>query len=453
MPDTPRNDRQTFEPSFATSTFESTSANEGLNVCRTVALGAPFQPSNPLTGLENRLSEMGLSPSLAAVAWDWPDFAGDRALEEFAIEAIEAGTLRRQATESVLNDPTPFTSSAWLISAMCSDREIESAAAAATIRTAIGARQILPDDQFAGLWRDGRFVRSFDYLTTYINQEFGITSLGSPWMWVGVDDLDTDLDSEWPGERWSRIARDSIAQPVDEFGRLSGRLLLLAQIRLRLASSSANPIVRQFAAASSGAAGSPSAGSGRTTIPGPPRPHNSADVSALIHGTWAWAGDWWRPRAEFHDYVLQNVRRNVYAGGAPFSWSGALRERHREIAADDFTLWAGEQQPKNIDALFGHSYGGEVAARVWNNGTSVSKLVLLSTPVTPHVLSAAKRGAVIVDIRLPFDPVLVLARQPQAFPRTLGNVHPVTLNWQLDHAATHDPKVWQAEDIKRQAGL
>lgn len=46
-------------------------------------------------------------------------------------------------------------------------------------------------------------------------------------------------------------------------------------------------------------------------------------LSMMIHGTWAWRGNWWYPSGDFHTYAKGAIRPNVYSGGAPFSWSGA----------------------------------------------------------------------------------------------------------------------------------
>ncbi|WP_223163353.1 hypothetical protein, partial [Mycolicibacter arupensis] len=58
----------------------------------------------------------------------------------------------------------------------------------------------------------------------------------------------------------------------------------------------------------------------------------------------------------------------------------------------------------------------------------------------------------LIDIRLPFDPVLALELRRQRIPLN-RNVIRVLTSWRLDHAATHKESVWLADDIAAQAQL
>ena len=108
----------------------------------------------------------------------------------------------------------------------------------------------------------------------------------------------------------------------------------------------------------------------------------------------------------------------------------------------------------SVDRGLGHSYGGEVATRAWRLGTKINEVVLLSTPATAHVRTAVDHGLKTVDIRLPFDPVLALARTPQRIRRKALHLTEVVLpQWHLSHGATHDPDVWQSEDLVQRARL
>jgi pimeloyl-ACP methyl ester carboxylesterase len=88
------------------------------------------------------------------------------------------------------------------------------------------------------------------------------------------------------------------------------------------------------------------------------------------------------------------------AGSRAVDWSGAYSERQRALAARDFADWAAELAPQGIHTLFGHNYGGEVAARAVSAGTSIRELVLLSTPITSHVETASQSSARMIDVRL-----------------------------------------------------
>jgi pimeloyl-ACP methyl ester carboxylesterase len=173
----------------------------------------------------------------------------------------------------------------------------------------------------------------------------------------------------------------------------------------------------------------------------------------MIHGTWGWKGDWWRPRSDFHEFVLRDLRPNLYSRGAKFSWSGAYSAKQRDRAAHDLAEWAREVAPNGMQTVFAHSYGGEVAARAIVAGARVHELALLSTPVTTHIDACARANVRVVDIRLRMDPVLTLARARQRIPAQ-PNLTTVLLNqWRLDHGATHNELVWRDEDIAARGGL
>src|SRR5580765_1128184 len=49
----------------------------------------------------------------------------------------------------------------------------------------------------------------------------------------------------------------------------------------------------------------------------------------FLHGTWGWKGNSWRPRGDFHEFILRNDRPNLYSMGAKFSWSDPFVDAHR----------------------------------------------------------------------------------------------------------------------------
>jgi len=173
----------------------------------------------------------------------------------------------------------------------------------------------------------------------------------------------------------------------------------------------------------------------------------------MIHGTWAWKGDWWRPRSGFHEFILRNHRPNLFSRGAKFSWSGSLRDAHREQAAIDFVKWAADVAPHGLQTVFAHSYGGEVAARASHNRAKIHEVVLLSTPTSPSVCALVGRKVRVVDVRLRFDIVLGIAGRGQRMPAG-PNVIEVLLNrWRWSHGATHEEHVWRTEDIAARSRL
>jgi pimeloyl-ACP methyl ester carboxylesterase len=228
----------------------------------------------------------------------------------------------------------------------------------------------------------------------------------------------------------------------------------LARARLDAAHRSFDPVTRSLAGAADWL---PPAAGAVPTPPPPPSAHRPTvvlpGVSTMIHGTWGWRGDWWRPRSRFHEFIRLNYRPGLYSGGARFSWSGAFSQQHRALAAKDFGDWAADMAPAGLRSLFGHSYGGEIAARACNSGVVVGELVLLSTPATSHVVTATANAPRVVDVRLRFDPVLAIAGTPQRIPDRPNVTEVLLRQWRLSHSATHEVDVWEEEDVGRRGEL
>ncbi|MGV0750856.1 hypothetical protein [Mycolicibacter minnesotensis] len=81
-----------------------------------------------------------------------------------------------------------------------------------------------------------------------------------------------------------------------------------------------------------------------------------------------------------------------------------------------FAEWVTDRASGGIQSLFAHSHGGEIAARALALGTPIQELILLSAPVASHVKVATQSSARLINIRLPFDPVLVLELRSQRIP-------------------------------------
>lgn len=436
-----------FEPTSNPETAGLSEQFEPVNVCRAVALGTAFGPDRSLAGLEEELQGMGLPAYLAENReWSW-----DSAVRETDRGAFIEDRSRQAIFASLGTEPSPTSAAAFLVQVLTSSLERESAAAAAAIWVASGRRNS---------FRPGRGPRRRWYrLWDFYGFPFDLPGAFDPWGasadWTYDPDLETPPPTalDWPPELWQMVVREFLQGPDAYPGDSADQIEELAAVRLSLAMRSEDPITRQFAVAALARIGggdddAQGGGGGRAPIPG------AVSVSTIIHGTWGWKGDWWRPSASFHDYVRREVRSNIYSRGAPFSWSGAYSDRQRRMAAEDFRRWAEEISPRGIDTLLGHSYGGEVATRAWRLGTKVQEVVLLSTPATEHVRNAVDDGLRTVDIRLPFDPVLALARTPQRIRRKAPNLTEVVLpHWHLSHGATHDSDVWRSQDITRRSRL
>jgi hypothetical protein len=240
-------------------------------------------------------------------------------------------------------------------------------------------------------------------------------------------------------------------RPVDRYGK-PAVISLLVRWRLAQALRSPDPITRALATAGFLPLTEDAVEPPRSTGSG----SRGQSVSTMIHGTFGWKGDWWRPRpGSFHDFILNSHRSNLYSGGARFSWSGAYSAPQRRLAASDFCDWTNEIARSGLESVFSHSYGGEVAARSRINGAAMDQLVLLSSPVTSYVDAAANDPNLsVVDVRLNFDPVLALARAPQRISPLPSNVTEVIFAaWRLDHGATHSEAVWNAEKVAARGGI
>jgi hypothetical protein len=171
----------------------------------------------------------------------------------------------------------------------------------------------------------------------------------------------------------------------------------------------------------------------------------SAHTSLLVHGTWAANEQWWKPGGNFHSYLLNGIRPDLYANADAFSWSGIYSEAARAIAATELQAWLGGHTIQN-PYLLTHSHGGSVAMLATQNGLNTGPLVLLSCPVHSIYMPDFARTGRVVSIRVKLDLVILADGGGQKFsdPRITERVLPI---W-FDHSATHDPAVWQKYNLR-----
>lgn len=173
-------------------------------------------------------------------------------------------------------------------------------------------------------------------------------------------------------------------------------------------------------------------------------------TSLAIHGTWGYVGSWWRPRlGDFHGFARGSFAPEIYSGNRPFSWSGSLSERHREAAADMLHGWVADCPSADLELAICHSFGGDIAAKAHSRSGSIRQLMLLSSPITYDVLAVAMAGMPTVLVRTKWDLVVLASGFRSRFPNELaGSVREIVLDRNyLSHSASHDPAVWEAEDI------
>src|SRR5205823_131083 len=80
-------------------------------------------------------------------------------------------------------------------------------------------------------------------------------------------------------------------------------------------------------------------------------------VSLMIHGTAAYTGTWWLVGGDFHTYIKNNVRPDLFSGHNTFWWSGRYSKKHREVSARRLVGWADDTVGGSLNTIFAHSYG------------------------------------------------------------------------------------------------
>lgn len=440
---------ETFEVSARPESVNEATDFEGANVCRVAMLSTRFADDpGAIEPLVAEYRSLGFSDRVISAERRWRN--QDR-LEMFDRlgPAPDDDNARLRVWNELNESGSPQDALRFLVLVLGSPLERESAAAAAVLW-----RQL---DLFRGgrlprgprLW--GMWDRLFD-----LDLEPGLLFPDGRWLWPNGDgdqSADVALPLEWDPVQWDEVVRRVSSRFGDPYAD-PFLVLVLVSWRLRRARRSNDPVTVSLAMA----AFEPSGADDDIPIVGRPPSRQAAPgplvVSTMIHGTWGWKGDWWRPRSPFHEFILQNHRPNLYSRGAKYSWSGALSQKQRIQAAGDFTDWSYDVAPHGLQTVFAHSYGGEIASRAVLCGAAISELVLLSTPVTPWVEFAIPWTPRVVDVRLRFDPVLGIAQTRQRVAHPAPNTTVVLLGrWRYAHSATHDEAVWHDEDIARRGRL
>jgi hypothetical protein len=441
---------ETFEVSGTAESAYAEPANEGANVCRVAACSTMWGANRAAVGdLRDELSELGFPESLSSGEITWDDLDWTSLLQS-AERPLEPQQTRVTAWRRLRDDAQSDAAVSFVLAVLGSELERESAAAA------------------AALWRDvasfaGPPRRPFDpWVWEFWEDIYEIAGPDWPefiwWGRAGAEpngpggEIEEPDIVQWQPDRWAYVYRRGMERPVDRYGK-PAVISLLVRWRLAQALRSSDPITRSLATAaflpSQDESAEPPASAGT-------RSRGSQTVSTMIHGTFGWKGDWWRPRpGSFHDFILSNHRSNLYNGGARFSWSGAYRATHRQVAASDFCDWAGEIADAGVETVLAHSYGGEIAARSKIAGAAIDQVVLLSSPVNSYIDAIANDPSLsTIDVRLNFDPVLGLARVRQRIRPLPSHVTEVILSvWRLDHTATHKEHVWNVENIAARGGI
>jgi len=153
---------------------------------------------------------------------------------------------------------------------------------------------------------------------------------------------------------------------------------------------------------------------------------------------------------DFHTYIRNEVRQDLFSGYHAFQWSGRYRKRDRDVAAERLAGWVRDVVGHGLNAVFAHSYGGIIALNATTRGLLVNDLVLLSVPAenVPVEWRNIRRA---VSLRIHMDLVLLAARRRQYFTENVEeNYLPY---WFWRHSSSHDPEIWQSEKCSEMLGL
>ena len=175
------------------------------------------------------------------------------------------------------------------------------------------------------------------------------------------------------------------------------------------------------------------------------QPGEPQHTSMLVHGTWARGNSWWQPGGNFHSYILNNVRNDLYSQPDRFDWSGAWSDQARSIAAARLEEWVTAHNLGGLD-LICHSHGGSVAMESGKTGLLLNQLVLLSCPVhTEKYLPDFSRVNDVVSVRVKLDLVILADGGGQRY--RVDGIRENKLPIWFNHAASHDPDVWRDHDV------
>jgi pimeloyl-ACP methyl ester carboxylesterase len=153
---------------------------------------------------------------------------------------------------------------------------------------------------------------------------------------------------------------------------------------------------------------------------------------------------------DFHSYILEEVRPDLFRGYNAFQWSGAYRNRHRLVAAERLAGWVRDAVGHGLNALFAHSYGGIIALNATTHGLTIKDLVLLSVPAEDTRVEWRNIGRS-VSLRIHLDIVLLAARRRQYFTENVEeNYIP---QWFWHHSDSHEPGLWRKGEYPQLLGL
>ena len=165
----------------------------------------------------------------------------------------------------------------------------------------------------------------------------------------------------------------------------------------------------------------------------------------LVHGTWASDAAWYQPNGDLFNF-LQGSRADLYSKSDYFKWSGGWSDGARFAGATELQQWVVARNEAGLD-LMGHSHGANIILKATTMGLTAGKAVLLSCPV--HVdkyfpdFNQLKRP--VQSVRVKHDLVILADGGGQQFDHP--DINELVLPIWFDHGASHDPAVWQKNNV------
>lgn len=182
-----------------------------------------------------------------------------------------------------------------------------------------------------------------------------------------------------------------------------------------------------------------------------PRVKKPRRTVMLIHGTWASDAAWYQPGGDLHQHVLA-LRPDLYSAADFFKWSGGWSDGARLDGATALKQWVESRNESGLD-LIGHSHGANIMLKATELGLRVGKAVLLSCPVhvDKYFPNFANVQTPLFAVRVHMDLVVIADGGGQRFNHP--QIKEITLPIWFDHGASHEPQVWQDNNVAQKIAL
>jgi hypothetical protein len=187
-------------------------------------------------------------------------------------------------------------------------------------------------------------------------------------------------------------------------------------------------------------------------VSGPPQLQSADDLSCIVHGTvfkpvGRQIEEWWKPgTGDFHEYLRQGPRPNVYSGPDYYRWSGGWNDFARSEAVEKLGAWIRGHGNSQLD-IFAHSHGCNVAMLVTRD-VKVRQLVLLSCPVHSLYEPDFSNVSDVVSIRVRWDLVILADRGDQKFRDSRIREHILPF-WYGAHDSCRRSSTWRSQDLAK----